>query len=322
MRTKDLVWTLLIALSVLAQPALAQTYPAKSVRIVVPFAPGGSADSVARPVAERLGTLLGQPFLIENRPGAVATIGAAIVAKADPDGYTLLLVPGTHVLAPRLVASVPYHPINDFTPIANVVFAPLVIVSAKQHPFSTLRDMVQYAKQNPEKLAIGNSEVITRLGAEALAQAANIKLNNVNYKGGGPIASDVLGGHLALGVVTPVAVLAFQKERKVNVLAVTSPKRLPSMPDVPTVSEALGVPQFDVQSWFALAGPAGMPRPIVERLHRAVAQILLEPDIRDRILNMGLIPAEDSSPEGLANLMKTFGLRNGALMEAAKIKME
>ncbi len=322
MRTMNLFWTLLIALSVLAQPVLAQTYPSKQVRIVVPFAPGGSADSVARPIAERLGAMLGQSFIVENRPGAVATIGAAIVAKAEPDGYTLLLVPGTHVLAPKLVATVPYHPINDFTPIANMVFAPLVIVSAKQLPFATLKGMVQYARDNPEKLAIGNSEVITYLGAAALAQDANIKLNNVNYKGGGPIASDVLGGHLALGVVTPVTVLAFHKERRVNVLAVTSPKRLPSMPDVPTVGEALGVPQFDVQSWFALAGPAGVPRPVVDRLQRAIAQILAEPDIRERILNMGLIPTEDSSPEGLANLMKTFGQRNAALMDAAKIKME
>lgn len=312
----------IIAGLALAQSTMAQTYPVKPVRIVVPFAPGGSADGTARPIAERLGALLGQSFVVENRPGAQGTIGAAMVAKADPDGYTLLLVPGTHVLVPLLTKSVPYHPVNDFTPISTLVFAPYVIVAAKQLPFTSLKEMVQYARENPEKLAIGNSEVTTRLAAESLSQAGNIKLTHVNYKGGGPIASDVLGGHLALGVATPVAVMAFHKERKVTALAVTSPKRLGSMTEVPTVAEALGIAQFDSQTWFALAGPAGIPRPVVDRLSRAVAQILAEPDIRDRLQLMGLIPAEDASPEAFANLMKTFAQRNAVLIEAAKIRME
>ncbi|MCX7151934.1 MAG: tripartite tricarboxylate transporter substrate binding protein [Proteobacteria bacterium] len=306
----------------LAQPAMAQTYPVKPVRVIVPFAPGGSADGTARPIAERLGALLGQTFVVENRPGAQGVIGASMVAKADPDGYTLLLVPGTHVLVPLLTNSVPYHPLNDFTPVSNLVFAPYVIMSATNQPFTSLKDMVAYARENPMKLAIGNSEVTTRLAAESLSQAGNIKLTHVNYKGGGPIAADVLGGHLALGVATPVSVLAFHKDRKVNALAVTSPKRLGSMPDVPTVAEALGVAQFDSQTWFALAGPAGMPRPVVDRLSRAITQILAEPAIRERLLTMGLIPAEDSTPEGLGNLMKSFSQRNAVLIEAAKIKME
>lgn len=305
-----------------AQSAQAQGYPVKPVRIVVPFAPGGSADGTARPIAERLGALLGQTFVVENRPGAQGVIGASMVAKADPDGYTLLLVPGTHVLVPLLTKSVPYHPLNDFTPVANLVFVPYVILSAINQPFTSLKEMVQYARENPEKLAIGNSEVTTRLAAESLSQAGNVRLTHVNYKGGGPIAADVLGGHLALGVATPVSVLAFHKDRKVNALAVTSPKRLGSMPDVPTVAEALGVAQFDSQTWFALAGPAGMPRAVVDRLSRAIAQILAEPAVRERLLVMGMIPAEDSTPDGLGNLMKSFSQRNAALIEAAKIKME
>jgi len=302
--------------------AIAQNYPNKPVRIVVPFAPGGSADGTARPIADKLTQLLGQSFVIDNRPGAYGTVGAAMVAKAEPDGYTLLLVPGTHVLTPRLLPGLTYNAINDFTPISTLVFAPYVITGARNQPFSNLKEMVQYARNNPGKLGIGNSEVTTRLAAESLGMAANVKFTHIAYKGGGPITNDVLGGHLPLGVATPIAVMGFYKDKRVNALAVTSPKRLPSMPDIPTVAEALGIAQFDSQTWFALAGPANMPRPIVDRLHKAIGQILAEREIRERILAMGLLPAEDTSPEGMASLLRTFGERNNALIEATKLKLE
>jgi tripartite-type tricarboxylate transporter receptor subunit TctC len=319
---RNLFRLVVIAALGLAQPVFAQTYPVKPVRIVVPFAPGGSADGAARPIAEKLGSMLGQSFIVENRPGAMSTIGGGIVAKAEPDGYTLLLMPGTHVLTPRLLKSVPFHPINDFTPVSMLVFTPYVISGAKSLPFSTLKEMVKYAEKNPEKLGIGNSEVTTRLAAESLSREARIKLTHIGYKGGGPIAADVLGGHLALGVTTPVSVLAFLKDRRVNALAVTSPKRLRSMPDVPTVAEALGIAHFDSQTWFALAGPAGMPRAVVDRLHRAVAKIIAEPEMSERLLVMGMTPAEDTTPEGLGAFMKNFAERNAALMDAAGIKVE
>ena len=297
----------------------AQAYPSKAVSIVVPFAPGGSADGVARPLADKLGTLLGQSFIVENRPGALATIGASFVAKADPDGYTLLLMPGTHVLAPRLLKSVPFHPVNDFTPVSILAFAPYVIFAAKNLPFTSLTDLAVYARQNPERLSVGIVDATSRLALESMGQAGNFKLTFINYKGGGPITSDVVGGHLGLGITTPVAVQAFHKERKVTALAITSPKRLPSMPDVPTVAEALGIAQFDSQTWFALAGPAGMSRAVVDRLQRAVARVVADPDMRERMLVMGMAPAEDTTPEALANLMKVFAQRNAALMDAAKM---
>lgn len=319
---RNLVWIGLIAILGLAQPVFAQSYPVKPVRIVVPFAPGGSADGVARPIAERLGSILGHSFIVENRPGASGTIGASVVAKAEPDGYMLLLMPGTHVLAAQLMKSVPFHPVNDFTPIATLVFAPYVIFAAKQLPFTTLTEMVKYAKANPERLSIGNSEVTTRLAAESLGQVGGFKLTHVNYKGGGPITSDVVGGHLALGVATPISVLSFHKEKRVTALAVTSPKRLASLPDVPTVAEALGIANFDSQTWFALAGPAGVPRAVVDRIRRAVAQIIAEADMRERLQAMGMEPAEDTTPDGLATLMRVFAQKNAALMDAAGIKAE
>jgi len=316
------IWIASFLMLGLAQPSMAQTYPVKPVRIVVPFAPGGSSDAVARPIAERLGAILGQSFIVDNRPGAAGTIGASVVAKAEPDGYTLLLMPGTQVLIPKLMKAAPFHPINDFTPIATLVFAPYVIFAATQQPFDSLVEMVKYARANPEKLTIGNSEVTTRLAAESLSQAGNFKFTHVAYKGGGPITSDVVGGHLALGVATPVAILSFHKEKRIKALAVTSPRRLASLPDVPTVAEALGIGSFDSQTWFALAGPAGVPRPIVDRLQQAIGQIMKEPDIRNRLQVMGVEPAEDVTPEALAKLMKTFGERNAALMDTAGIKAE
>ncbi|MBM3408093.1 MAG: tripartite tricarboxylate transporter substrate binding protein [Betaproteobacteria bacterium] len=315
-----------VGLSLLAMacagPLAAQNYPNKSVRIVVPFAPGGSADGTARPVAERLSSLLGQPFVIDNRPGGYGTVGAGQVAKSDPDGYTLLLVPGTHVLTPRLLPNLGYHAINDFSPIATLVFAPYVIIGAKNLPFSNLKDAMHYAREQPGKLSIGNSEVTTRLAGESLAKAAGVAVTHVPYKGGGPIANDVLGGHLAIGVVTPISALGFHREKRVNSLAVTSPKRLSSLPDVPTVAEALGIAEYDSQTWFALAGPANMPRAVVDRLSLAIRQIMQDRDMLERFTNMGLVPAEDTSPDRLARLMKSFSERNGVLIDAAKLKLD
>lgn len=309
--------------SLMAMPfCMAQNYPVKPVRIIVPFAPGGSADGTIRPIAEKLTELLGQSFVVENRPGGIATIGGSLVAKAEPDGHTLLVMPGTHVLTPKMMTSVPFHPFNDFTPIANMVFAPYVIVSARNQGFNHLKDLVQFASAHPGKLSIGNSDVVTRLGAEMFSQAANIQLGHITYKGGGPVATDVLGGHLPLGLVTPVTIMGFYKDKKLDALAVTSPKRVSSLPDVPSVSEALGLTGFDSQTWFALAGPAGMPRPVVERLSKAIGQALSTPSIRDRLIAMGLEPATDTSPEGMAQLMKTFAQRNLALIDIAKIKPE
>jgi tripartite-type tricarboxylate transporter receptor subunit TctC len=313
---------LLFAAQSLAQTAVRPTYPTKSVRIVVPFAPGGSADGIARPIAEKLGALLGQPFIVDNRPGAGATIGAALVAKSDPDGYTLLVMPGTHVLATRLLKSVPFHPVNDFTPIANLAFVPNVLISGKQLPFTTLKDMVAYAKANPGKLSVGVSDVSGRLAGEAIGQAGGITLTSVNYKGGSPIAGDVAGGHLPLGFGSQISVLPFYMDQRVLALGVTSPKRISTMPEVPTVAEALGVADFDLQTWFALAGPKGMPKPIVDRLQQAVAQILADPETHAKLQGLGVVPAEDATSAGLAMLMKTYAERNGALLNAAGIEPE
>jgi tripartite-type tricarboxylate transporter receptor subunit TctC len=310
-----------IVLSACASVATAQNYPSKPIQMVVPFAPGATSDAVARLVAERLKDVLGESVVVENRPGAGGAIGATVVAKAAPDGYTILLTPGAQVLSKYVMKSVPFEP-GDFAPISNLVFAPYVIVAAKGQPYATLAEMVAYAKAHPEALAIGNSEITTRLTAESLSRAGNVRFTNINYKGGGPIVNDVLGGHLPLGVVTPVSIMAFNKEGRVVALAVTSPQRLAVLPDVPTVAEVLKVPGFDSQTWFALLAPAKTPQPVLQKLQQAVARVMAEPDFRKRLQEMGVEPATDTTSAGLAALMKAFEQRNGALVDATGIKPE
>lgn len=309
------------ACAALAQPALAQTYPEKPITLIVPFAPGATSDAIGRLTAEKLKDALGVSVLVDNRPGAGGSIGTSVVARAAPDGYTLLIAPGANALAKYVMKSPPFQQ-SDFAPISNLVYAPYVVAAATNQPFTTLKDMVAYAKAHPEKLSIGSSEIITRLGAEGLTQAAGISLTHVNYKGGGPIVTDVLGGHLPLGIVTPVSVQAFIKEGRIRPLAVTSPTRLATLPDVPTVAELLNAPGFDSQTWFALMAPAKTPPAVVQRLEQAVAKFMADPDFRKRVTDMGVVIESDPTPTGLTNLLKRFEQQNAPLVNRAGIKPE
>jgi tripartite-type tricarboxylate transporter receptor subunit TctC len=310
-----------LALLVFAHPALSQSYPSKPVRLVVPFGPGGSADAIARPLAEKLGTVLGQNVVVDNRPGGLTVIGSDLVAKAPPDGYTLFLMPGTHVLTPLLVQKVPYNPIVDFSPVAMLGAQPYILVANVQQPFASLAEMIAYAKANPGKVSIGTSDSVTLVVASTLKSVANIDLNIISYKGGGPQNNDLLGNQIAMAVVTPNA-LPFVKEGRLRALAVTTPARLSFLPDIPTVAEAVPGSQFDVQTWYAVAGPANLPRPIVERLHSEIAKVISEGDMRRRLTDLGLAPPNDTKPEATLATMKSYQERMGKLIQAAGIKPE
>ena len=300
----------------------AQAYPAKPIRLVVPFAPGGSADATARPVAEKLATFLGQPVVIDNRGGGLTVIGADIVAKSPPDGYTLFLMPGTHVLSPLLVKNVPFDPIKDFTPVAMVATVPHVLFSDPKLPFSTVPELVAYAKANPGKLSVGTTDAIGRLAFEALRSATKIDIQQVNYKAAGTLAGDVVGSHIQLGFLTPPATLGFYKDKRINALAVTSPTRAPSMPNVPPMAEAAGIPGYDIQTWFALAGPANLPRPIVERLEREMQKVLNDAETRDKLVTVGMAPVSDTSSERAAEVMRSDQQRLGKLLQQIGIRPE
>lgn len=299
----------------------AQSYPAKPIRIVIPFAPGGSADTILRPLAERLASALGQPVVVDTRAGGLTVIGADHVAKAPPDGYTLYLMAGTHVLLPYLAKSVPFDPIGAFTPISVIGSQPYLFVSHPGQPFNSMAEMIAYAKAQPGKLSLGVSDAVTRLAAESLVAGAKIDASIVPYKGGGPVTNDLLGGHLAVGIASPL-LLSYAKDGKLKALAVSAPKRISQAPDLPTVEEAANLPGYDVQTWYAIAGPSGLPRPIVDRLNAELRRIVAEPEMRKRFDQVGWVAASDSTPEGMKALMQSYQDRMGKLIQASGIQPE
>jgi tripartite-type tricarboxylate transporter receptor subunit TctC len=312
---------LALALAAVAFLAQAQTYPSKPVRLVVPFGPGGSADAIARPLADKLGTVLGQAVVVDNRPGGLTVIGADMVAKAPPDGYTLYLMPGTHVLTPFMVQKVPYNPIADYSAVAMLGEQPYMIVSNVQQPFTTVAELVAYAKANPGKVSIGVSDSVTLVVAHAFGQAAGIDLNRIAYKGGGPQNNDLLGNQIALAVVTP-NVMPFVKDGRLRALAVSTPTRLPFLPDIPTIAETIPGSNFDVQTWYAIAGPAHLPKPVVDKLHADIAKVVADADMKKRLIDLGIVAPADTRPEATSAAMKTYQDRMGKLMQAAGVKPE
>jgi tripartite-type tricarboxylate transporter receptor subunit TctC len=292
---------LAVALLAVSNQASAQDYPSKPVRVVVPYSPGGGTDVLSRAIGERLSAALGQTFVVENRPGANGAIGSEVVAKSAPDGYTLAVVTGTHVINPFL-QKVPFDTLKDFTPVTFAAISKMVVVAGLQQPFASIKELIAYAKANPGKLTIGNSEAATMLTGELLKLMAGIELQQVPYKGGAPLMSDVVGGHIPLAVTSVTTVMPFYKSQKLRVLGVTSKDRSGAMPDVPTIAEA-GVPGYEVMSWYVILGPKGMPKAIAERLQREVAKIVAMPAMKERFDTLGAEPAA-MTPDETAAIMK------------------
>ena len=300
--------------------AAAQDYPTKPVRIVVPFPTGGSSDALMRPIATKLGEALGQSVIVENRAGAQGVVGADAVAKSPPDGYTLLLLSGALVLSPYLMQSVPFNPETDFTPIAMLVSMPFAFFTSPREPYTSIRAVVDEARQKPGSMSIGAVDALSIVSVHALGRAAKAQFNQVNYKGAAQVVTDVMGNHIKLGISAAPAFMPFHKDGQLKVLAVTSPTRMKTLPDVPTVAEMLGTPDYDFQVWFALVGPRNMPRAAVDRLHREVAKILADPEMRQRLSDVGMDPATDTSPERVTALTRGDSQRLGALIKDAGIK--
>ena len=303
------------------QAAAGQSYPTKSIKLVVPFGPGGSADAIARPLADKLGTALGQSVVVDNRPGGLTVIGADLVAKAPADGYTLYLMPGTHALVPSLVAKVPFHVANDFTMVAMLGTQPYMIFANPKQPFSTFAEMLAYARANPGQLSMGVSDAVTLVTASTLKSVAKIDINVINYKGGGPQNTDLLGNQIATAVVTP-NLMPQQRDGKLRSIAVTTPQRLSFLPDSPTIAESIPGSQFDIHTWYAVAGPANLPKPIVDRLHAEIAKLVADGDFRRRLDDLGVVRPSDTRPEAATAAMRAYQERMAKLIDAAGIKPE
>ncbi|WP_299454095.1 tripartite tricarboxylate transporter substrate binding protein [uncultured Pigmentiphaga sp.] len=276
------------AMAVLAaawSPAVhAEDYPNRPVRIVIPFAPGGSNDIVGRLIGEELAKRLGQPFIVDNRGGAGGTIGTDLVAKSRPDGYTLLLISTPHTANATLYKKLPYDPNKDFAPIARMATAPLLISVYPGLPVKTLSELIAYAKANPGKLnyvssGVGSSQ---HLVSELFQIRAGISMTHVPYKGAGAALADVAAGHAQVSVGTVLQALPHVKANRLRPLAVSGPQRQAVLPDVPTVDEA-GLSGYDGDNWWGLLAPAGTPQAIVDKLSKTVADILAEPEMRRRL---------------------------------------
>jgi tripartite-type tricarboxylate transporter receptor subunit TctC len=286
-----------IAFALATPLAQAQTYPAKPVRIISPYSPGGLGDLVPRAIATGLSEAMGQQFLVENRPGASQAIGMQVAAKSPADGYTLVYGSVTSLaINPAMTRDLPYDPIKDFAPVSLCVTTPLFLVVHPTVPAKNVKELIALAKRQPDKLtfASGGSGSSNHLAGELLKSLAGVDLLHVPYKGAGPAMADVMAGHVDL--MLGAAGLAEARAGRVRVLGVTSRKRSPSAPELPTLAEA-GVKGYEATIWFGLLAPAGTPRPIVDRLSHEIGKVLQQKALRERFNTVDLTP---TTPEGFA----------------------
>ena len=313
-----------VALLVLgmAGVAMAQSYPAKPVRIILPYAAGGGADTLTRVVAQSLGDLWKQSVVADNRPGAGATIGTDMVAKAAPDGYTLLMTAGTMAVSPAAYAKLPYDVLKDFAPITLLAQTPYVLAVNARVPVQNFAELLALARSAPGKLNYGSpgNGTLSHLTYELLRSRAGIHSTVIAYKGSNPALIDVLGGQVDFVLDTPAAVLQHVRSQKLRALGVTTAKRAPIMPGVPTIGES-GVNDFEVSVWFGLMAPTGTPAEIVRKVHADVVTVLALPAVAERLKTEGMEPVT-MLPAEFATYLRSEVSKWAALVKQANIKFE
>ena len=306
-----------------ASSAHAQTYPTRSITLVIPFAPGGSNTVVGRAIADKIGELLGEKIVIDNRPGAGGTVGTRAVAKSEPDGYTLLLsFTGTMAIAPSLYKNVGYDPRRDFAPIGMIGNAPNSLVVHPSFPARTLAELVAYAKTNPGKVNFGSAGAGTasHITGEYFAASAGIRLVHIPYKGTGPALTDLLGGHIPMAFAPIPASHANVSAGLLRALAVTSTSRSTLLPDVPTVAES-GFPGFDASLYYGLVAPAGTPRPVIDKLNKALREALASDEVKKQL---GLDGTEitPGTPEAYADFIDKDEKKWSQLLKGSGVEPE
>lgn len=304
--------------------AIAQDYPTKPVRIVVGYSPGGTTDIIARILAHRMTTTLGQPVLVENRGGASGNIGTSLVARAPNDGLTLLLgTAGTMTINPSIYANLPFDAIKDFRPVSLIATLPNLMVVNPKVPAKTVQEFVAWAKSQPDNVffASSGSGNTPHMTAELFNLATGLKMRHVPYRGSGPALTDLIGGQgVQVMFDNMPSAIGHVRNGSLRAIAVTGPKRADSEPTIPTVSES-GYPDFNVVTWFGLYAPAGTPDAIVQRLNREVADAVRDPEIRQKLIDLGADP-ESNTPAEFSALMKTDTARWAKVVKAAKIEQQ
>jgi tripartite-type tricarboxylate transporter receptor subunit TctC len=297
----------ILAAALAPAPVFAQVYPSKPLRFVVPFPPGGPLDIMGRGLSQKLHEAWGQPVVVENKPGAGGGIGAEFVARSPGDGYTLLMgAVSTHAINPSLYATVPYEPHKDFIPVALVAQVPNVLVVHPSLPVWSVKDLVQYAKAKPAALAFGSGSTGStgHLAGELFKTMAGVDMVHIPYKGGAPAMADLLAGQTQLMFDNLANALPQVKAGKLRALAVTSAKRAPAVPELPTIAES-GLPGFDLTTWFGVFVPAGTAREIVAKLNSGIGTALASPELTERLASMGAVPPENNTPETFAAFVRS-----------------
>ena len=297
-------WIFMAAMVAFTPPLAAQSYPAKPIRLVIPFAAGSATDTVGRVFGQKLGEVLGQPFVVENKPGANGTIAAGDVARSAPDGYTLLVGTNTtNAVIRMMMKNVPYDPERDFTPVSFLGVLPQVVTVSNNVPARTLAEFIDYARRNPGKVNYAWSNSAQRVSSEMLASMAGIQLYNVPYKLSPQAMSDLITGEIQLYITDMIVALPQIQGGRARALAVTTSTRAAVLPDVPTVAEAGPLPGYEVIGIFALYGPAGMTADVTSRLNDAVRKASQDPELRKRLGALGL-EVQPSTPDELAARMR------------------
>jgi tripartite-type tricarboxylate transporter receptor subunit TctC len=285
--------------------ALAQAYPSKPVRLIVPYAPGGATDALARPIAQKISEAFGQPVLVDNKPGANATLGTNEVARAAPDGYTFMLGSVIHYLVPMFSKNVPYDPVRDFTPIIVVANVPNLMAVTPSLPVNNAAELIEWAKKNPGKLFYGTTGVGSthHLGGVLFAQLAGIKMEHVAYKGGNPAMADALAGQLPVVILTAPTILPHHRAGKLRAIGLIEGRRFNVVPGIAPLGESL--PGYAIpDTWFGFLGPANLPRAVVERLNSEIRKAIAIPEVKERLEQLGYEVTGNTPDEFVASMNK------------------
>jgi tripartite-type tricarboxylate transporter receptor subunit TctC len=315
----------IVTLLLMACPFIARAqgaYPTKPIRLITPFAPGGSTTAVGRVIGQALTERWGQNVIIDNRPGGNMIIGTEALAKAAPDGYTLILTTNAHVINPSLFAKLPYDPIKDFAPVGNVYSSEFVLVINPTLPANNLQELIALAKAKPGQLnyATTGAGGSGHLANEMFAMLAGIKTQHIPYKGAGPAMVDLIGGQIQMFINNPLTVIGHIRNGRMRGIAVTGATRMPALPQVPTFTEA-GLPGMEVKPWFCILAPAGTPKPLIDKLSTEIARIVATPEVQDFLAKQGMDPFS-STPEQLSALMKADMARWAKFIKAANIRLD
>lgn len=317
------VLALLAGIAGFGVPAFSNDYPSRTVTLIVPYPAGGSVDGVARIVAQKLGESFNSSFIVENRAGgAGGTVGANAVAKAHPDGYTLLLTASIHVTTPFLFKNIPYDVVKDFTPISLVAAGPLVVSTAPNVPANNLKEFFDLVRKDPGKYTFATSGFGSagHLAVELLKRRADVNTLVIAYKGAGPMLNDIMGGQIQLIADPMLSSLPLAKSNKIKALAITSLKRVPAAPEIPTVAES-GLDELEFVSWYGLWGPKNMPPELVAKIQEHAAKVLAEPDVKQRLSVLGF-DAKSSTPDEFAKFIDKEMATYSKIIKDANIKTE